>query len=83
MAGTKRILVTGATGKVGEVFLMRLFDDPSFSDFKAGAQGIDALDQVDVHHPVVVDPQGVKDGILRNLETAIQISLERGFEIEV
>lgn len=37
MAQTKRILVTGAAGKVGQVFLRRLFDEPRFSEFTARA----------------------------------------------
>jgi UDP-glucose 4-epimerase len=37
VADTKCILVTGATGKVGQAFLQRLFDDPRFGDFTARA----------------------------------------------
>jgi len=37
MAGTKRILITGATGKVGQAFLGRLFDDPRFRAFSVRA----------------------------------------------
>ena len=37
MAQTKRILVTGAAGKVGQTFLQRLFDEPRFSEFTARA----------------------------------------------
>ena len=33
MATTKRILVTGATGKVGQTFIKRLLADPKFSGF--------------------------------------------------
>jgi nucleoside-diphosphate-sugar epimerase len=37
MAGTKRILITGATGKVGQAFLGRFFDDPRFGAFSVRA----------------------------------------------
>ena len=30
---TKRVLVTGATGKVGQAFLKQFFEDPRFNDF--------------------------------------------------
>ena len=33
MSQTKRILVTGATGKVGQTFIRRLFADSKFDDF--------------------------------------------------
>ena len=35
------------------------------------------------HHAVVVDPQGVKDGILGDLETAVQITFEGSLEVKV
>lgn len=34
---TKRILVTGATGKVGQVFIQRFLDNPAFADFTVRA----------------------------------------------
>ena len=37
MAETKRILVTGATGKVGQVFIRRLLADPAFNHFTVRA----------------------------------------------
>jgi UDP-glucose 4-epimerase len=37
MAGTKRVLVTGATGKVGQAFLGRLFTNARFEDFTVRA----------------------------------------------
>jgi len=37
MAETKRILVTGATGKVGQVFIRRLLADPAFDHFTVRA----------------------------------------------
>lgn len=37
MADAKRVLVTGATGKVGQAFLRRLFSDPKFDAFTARA----------------------------------------------
>src|SRR3954470_4007710 len=35
--GKELILVTGATGKVGQAFLKRFFDDPRFSNFRVRA----------------------------------------------
>lgn len=67
MAGTKRILVTGATGKVGQVFLMRLFDDPSFSDFKARAllhsRNLDVHDRLDVARGSIQDVETVNQAM--------------------
>src|SRR6266540_5706587 len=37
MSPTKRILVTGATGKVGQTFIRRLFADSKFDDFSVRA----------------------------------------------
>ena len=37
MAATKRILVTGATGKVGQAFIRRLLTEPSFHHFNVRA----------------------------------------------
>jgi UDP-glucose 4-epimerase len=37
MAGSKRFLVTGATGKVGQAFLKRFFDEPRFDTFSVRA----------------------------------------------
>lgn len=37
MADNKRILITGATGKVGQAFLKRLFADPQFDAFTVRA----------------------------------------------
>lgn len=37
MTATKRILVTGATGKVGQTFIRRLLADPQFSAFQVRA----------------------------------------------
>lgn len=37
MTETKRILVTGATGKVGQIFIRRLLADPKFDTFRVRA----------------------------------------------
>jgi UDP-glucose 4-epimerase len=37
MSGTKRVLVTGATGKVGQAFIGRFLGDPTFKDFTVRA----------------------------------------------
>jgi hypothetical protein len=43
-------------------------------DLDVGSQRINPLDQVDVHHPIVVHPQGVADGVLGDLEPAVQVA---------
>ncbi len=35
--GQKRLLVTGATGKVGQAFIQRLLDDPAYREFRIRA----------------------------------------------
>lgn len=37
MAATKRMLVTGATGKVGQAFIRRLLAEPAFNHFSVRA----------------------------------------------
>ena len=37
MTPSKRILVTGATGKVGQAFIQRLLADPAYADFSVRA----------------------------------------------
>ncbi|MBA3872515.1 MAG: SDR family oxidoreductase, partial [Anaerolineae bacterium] len=34
---TKRLLITGATGKVGQAFITRFWEDPHFADFTVRA----------------------------------------------
>lgn len=67
MTGTKRILVTGATGKVGQVFLTRLFDDPSCSNFKARAllhsRKLDVQDRLDVVRGSIQDVETVNQAM--------------------
>ncbi len=52
MVHTQRILVTGATGKVGQTFIRRLFGDPRFDTFTVRAlchnRVLDARDRLDI-----------------------------------
>lgn len=54
MAATKRILVTGATGKVGQAFIRRLLTEPSFHHFNVRAlchnRSLPAQDRLEVVH---------------------------------
>lgn len=61
----KRLLVTGATGKVGQAFIQRLLDDPAHRDFRIRAlchnRMLPARERLEVvrgsidHHPSVVE----------------------------
>ena len=59
MAQTKRVLVTGAAGKVGQTFLRRLFDEPRLSDFTARAllhnRKLEPHDRLEMIHGGVQD----------------------------
>jgi hypothetical protein len=46
-------------------------------------QRIDALDQVHIDHPVVVHAERLADGILCDLEPAVQVAPVRRFEVKV
>ncbi len=52
MSETKRILVTGATGKVGQTFIKRLLDDPGSTDFTVRAlchnRVLDSRDRLEI-----------------------------------
>ena len=67
MATTKRILVTGATGKVGQTFLRRLFDDPGFDDFTARAllhnRKLDPHDRLEVIYGSIQDVETVNQAM--------------------
>jgi UDP-glucose 4-epimerase len=62
MTGTKRILVTGATGKVGQSFIRRLFEDSKFDTFVVRA----------LCHNRMLDPHArleVVRGSIKDVET--------------
>jgi len=63
MPASKRFLVTGATGKVGQAFLRRLFDDPRYSSFTARAllhnRKLEAHDRLEMIHGGIQDIETV------------------------
>jgi len=64
-ASTKRLLVTGATGKVGRAFIQRLLDDPAYCEFEVRAlchhrvlprrERLEVIHGSIEHHPSVVE----------------------------
>lgn len=77
MAATKRVLVTGATGKVGQAFLRRLFDDSRFEAFAARAllhnRNLQPHDRLEVIRGSIQDVETVDqamDGITHVLHLA-------------
>ena len=52
MSETKRILVTGATGNVGQTFIKRLLDNPNYADFTVRAlchnRVLDSRDRLEI-----------------------------------
>lgn len=60
---TKRILITGATGKVGQAFLKRFFDDPRFADFQVRAllhsRSLPERDRLESLHGSISDQETV------------------------
>lgn len=77
MAATKRVLVTGATGKVGQAFLRRLSDDSRFDTFAARAllhnRNVEPHDRLEVIRGSIQDVETVNqamDGITHVLHLA-------------
>ncbi|MCC7450520.1 MAG: NAD(P)-dependent oxidoreductase [Anaerolineae bacterium] len=74
---TKRILVTGATGKVGQTFLRRFFSDPRFDDFTVRAllhnRPLTSHDRLETLHGSISDVDTVNkvmDGVTHVLHLA-------------
>ena len=74
---TKRILVTGATGKVGQTFLRRLFSDSRFDDFIVRAllhnRKLEPHDRLEALHGSISDVDTVNkamDGVTHVLHLA-------------
>jgi UDP-glucose 4-epimerase len=67
VAGTKQILVTGATGKVGQAFLRRLFDEPRFDDFTVRAllhnRTLEPHDRLEAVHGSIQDVETVEQAM--------------------
>lgn len=63
MAETRRILVTGATGKVGQAFLKRFLADPQFNDFTVRAllhnRNLDPHERLETLHGSLSDLETV------------------------
>ncbi len=38
---------------------------------------------MDIYHAVIVDAQGSQDSVLGDLEAAVQVALEGGFEVKI
>lgn len=77
MAATKRVLVTGATGKVGQAFLRRVSDDSRFDTFAARAllhnRNVEPHDRLEVIRGSIQDVETVNqamDGITHVLHLA-------------
>lgn len=77
MTPSKRILVTGATGKVGQVFIHRLLADPAFADFSIRAlchnRLLEPTDRLDVIRGSISDRDLVEaalDGITHVVHAA-------------
>ncbi len=75
--GTRRILVTGATGKVGQTFLQRVFGDPRFDDVIVRAllhhRTLGARDRLEIQRGSIQDVDTVKtamDGVTHVLHLA-------------
>lgn len=67
MSKTKHILVTGATGKVGETFIRRILADPRFDDFFVRAlchhRRLDPQPRLEVVHGSISDLETVKTAL--------------------
>ena len=63
-----RILVTGATGKVGQTFLHKLFSDQGIPDAHARAlchnRGLPPHERLEVVHGSIADPEAVRDAMV-------------------
>jgi UDP-glucose 4-epimerase len=67
MAATKRILVTGATGKVGQAFLHRLFEGSKLENFVARAllhnRDLDVHDRLEIARGSIQDAETVNQAM--------------------
>ena len=67
-ANQRRILVTGATGKVGQAFIQRLLDDPAYRGFRVRAlchnRVLPARDRLEVIRGSIAE----QDNVLRAME---------------
>ncbi len=63
MATTRRMLVTGATGKVGQAFLQQFLDEPRFKDFTVRAllhsRKLEPRDRLETLHGSIQDAETV------------------------
>ena len=74
---TPRVLVTGATGKVGRVFLRRFFDAPEFSTWSVRAlchqRALDPNDRLEVMRGSI-ETRGVVDAALQGVTHVLHLA---------
>ena len=80
MAATKRILVTGATGKVGQAFIRRLLAEPSFHHFNVRAlchnRSLPAQDRLEVVHGSI-DQQTVVEAAMNGVTHVLHLATSK------
>jgi len=80
MAATKRILVTGATGKVGQAFIRCLLAEPSFSHFNVRAlchnRSLPAQDRLEVVHGSI-DQQTVAEAAMNGVTHVLHLATSK------
>ncbi len=80
MAATKRILVTGATGKVGQAFIRRLLTEPSFHHFNVRAlchnRSLPAQDRLEVVHGSI-DQQTVVEAAMNGVTHVLHLATSK------
>ena len=80
MASTKRILVTGATGKVGQAFIRRLLAEPSFHHFNVRAlchnRSLPAQDRLEVVHGSI-DQQTVVEAAMNGVTHVLHLATSK------
>lgn len=74
---SKRILVTGATGKVGQAFIKRILDEPNFDDFTVRAlchnRTLDPQDRLEVVKGAIQDRATV-DRVLQDVTHVLHLA---------
>lgn len=80
MATSKRILVTGATGKVGQAFIRRLLAEPAFNHFIVRAlchnRSLPAQDRLEIVHGSI-DQQTVVEATLSGVTHVLHLATSK------